>query len=120
MEYRVASLRSRTIISRMTSLTSTNSRSGVLFVKSDDPMWKRHELCVKIVKAERARPHHQADPLALHEEHPATELVDVNEVIREMIVLLRSEATRYSYQSRRSWRQIFPRLWQIACNYSRS
>jgi len=34
MEYRIASLRSRTIISRITSLTSTNSRCGLTFLKS--------------------------------------------------------------------------------------
>ena len=34
MEYRVASLRNRTSISRMTSFTSTNSRCGVPFLKS--------------------------------------------------------------------------------------
>src|SRR2546426_1002975 len=34
MEYRVASLRRRTTISRITSLRSTNSRGGVLFWKS--------------------------------------------------------------------------------------
>ncbi len=40
------------------------------------------------------------------------ELVDVNELIREMIVLLRSEANR-------SLLRIFPRSWQTACNCNR-
>src|SRR5438132_2028824 len=39
---------------------------------------------------------HQSDPPAV----PQWALVDVNEVIREMIVLLRSEATRYSISVR--------------------
>ena len=41
---------------------------------------------------------------------PQWEMVDVNEVIREMIVLLRSELTRYSvsYQFGQSWRQMCP------------
>ena len=52
---------------------------------------------------------------------PQRELVDVNEVIREMIVLLRSEIDAITpSRSGRSWRRIFPTSWEIACNCSRS
>jgi hypothetical protein len=46
------------------------------------------------------------------------ELVDVNEIIREMIVLLRQRDT--TYQPRRIWPPIFRRSSEIACNCSRS
>ena len=41
---------------------------------------------------------------------PERELVDVNEVIREMIVLLRSEATRYSISVRTELAQDLPQI----------
>jgi len=50
---------------------------------------------------------------------PQRAFVDINEVVREMIVLLRSEATRYNISVERSSRQSFPRSWGIACNCSR-
>ena len=51
---------------------------------------------------------------------PQRELVDINEVIQDMIVLLRGEATRYSISVRTELAASFPRLWEIACNCSRS
>ena len=50
---------------------------------------------------------------------PEPELIDINEVIEEMIVLLSTEATRYSITVRTNWRQIFPKSWETGCNYSR-
>jgi len=58
--------------------------------------------------------------LLLHEESSATELVDINEVIREMVVLLRGEQRATPSPSGRSSRRTFARWWEIACNYSRS
>jgi len=50
---------------------------------------------------------------------PQRELVDVNEVIRELIVLLRSQMTRYSYQYGWSGGGS-SQVSGIACNCSRS
>src|SRR5207302_7650076 len=50
---------------------------------------------------------------------PPRELVDVNEVIREMIVLLRSDATATLSQSVLSLPRIFRTPWQIRSNFSR-
>ncbi len=50
---------------------------------------------------------------------PQRELVDVNEVIREIVALLRSEASRYSISVRTVWRQIYPMSWAIECSCSR-
>ena len=50
---------------------------------------------------------------------PQQELVDVNEVIQEMIVLLRGEATAYSISVRTELAEDLPRSWEIACNCSR-
>ena len=47
------------------------------------------------------------------------ELVDVNELIREMIVLLRSEAAGTRSRSAPSSPRIFPRSWQTVCSCSR-
>jgi len=51
---------------------------------------------------------------------PERKLVDVNEVIREMLVLLRSETTRYSISVRAELTVDLPRSWEIVCNCSRS
>jgi hypothetical protein len=47
------------------------------------------------------------------------EFLDVNELIREMIVLLRNEATRYSLSIRTGLAKDLPRVWQTASNCSR-
>jgi len=51
---------------------------------------------------------------------PERGLVDVNEVIREMIILLRNEATRYNIFVRTELATVLPRSWEIASNCSRS
>jgi PAS domain S-box-containing protein len=48
------------------------------------------------------------------------ELVDINDVIREMIVLLRSELTRYPIVVRMELAADFPQSWEIVCNCSKS
>ena len=51
---------------------------------------------------------------------PERELVDVNELVREMLVLLSSEADRHSISHAHGpCRRNFPKLPQIACNCSR-
>jgi PAS domain S-box-containing protein len=49
---------------------------------------------------------------------PKRELAAINEVIGEMVPLLRSEANEYAV-SIRTLPPIFPRPWQIGCNFSR-
>ena len=51
---------------------------------------------------------------------PQWELVDINEVIRDMIILLHGEVTRFSISVRTELAGIFPMSSETACSYSRS
>ena len=51
---------------------------------------------------------------------PGREPVDLNEIIREMVVLLRSETARHFISVRTDLAHIFPGSWEIECSCSRS
>ena len=77
---------------------STNANTCVRWLAGDTPnIEEARAAAMRIVKdAKRAGEIISRIRLLFKKGTPERELVDVNEVIREMIVLLRSEATRYS------------------------
>jgi hypothetical protein len=58
--------------------------------------------------------------LPFNKSTPERELVDVNEVIGEMIILLRSEAMRYNISVRTELAAALPQIMGIACKCNRS
>ena len=50
---------------------------------------------------------------------PKRELADVNEIVREMVVLMRGEANEYAVSIRTDLSPAFPELRQTVCNCSR-
>jgi len=77
---------------------STNANACLRWLAGDTPnIEEARAAAARIVKdGERAGEIISRIRLLFKKDTPQRELVDVNEVIREMIVLLRSEATRYS------------------------
>ena len=81
---------------------STNARTCLRWLAGDTPnVEEARAAAMRIVKdAQRATEIIGRTSLLFKKGSAQRELVDVNEVIREMIVLLRSEATRYSISVR--------------------
>src|SRR5260370_411485 len=125
IEYRLASPRSSTSISWTISFTSTNSRCGgdfwyndrrrsmisVARVPSFRILLEALEATSRILKdgtrateiIDRLRSLYQKSP-------PQRELVDVNEIVHEMLVLLRGEANRYSISTRTELAPDLPKI----------
>ena len=103
------------------SAALTNANTCLRWLGRDDPdLAEGREAAARIVKdVTRAADIISRIRLLFKKNTPQRELVDVNEVIREMIVLLRSEANRYSISIRIELAEIFPRSWQTVSNCSR-
>jgi hypothetical protein len=99
-----------------------NARTCLRWLRRDQPNEaKTSEIALRVVKdATRAADIISRVQLQFQKGPSKRESVDVNEVIREMIALLESEATRYNILVLTELAQIFPRSWVIACNSSRS
>jgi len=80
----------------------TDSKTCIRWLRRDHPdLEEAREAATRMVKdATRAAEIISRTRLLFRKSTPERELVDVNEVIREMIVLLHSEATRYSISVR--------------------
>jgi PAS domain S-box-containing protein len=99
-----------------------NERSNLLALASARSTQRSKNIrnCVKGRERRNARDIISRVQLQFQKGPSKRESVDVNEVIREMIALLESEATRYNILVLTELAQIFPRSWVIACNSSRS
>jgi len=90
----------------------TNANTCLRWLTRDDPdLQEAREAASRIVKdATRAAGIISRVRLLFKKGTPRHELVDVNEAIREMIVLLRSEATRYNITVRMELAPDLPRI----------
>jgi PAS domain S-box-containing protein len=90
----------------------TDANTGLRWLTRDRPdVEEAREAALRVVKdATRAAEIIKRIRLLFKKSTPERELVDVNEVIREMIVLLRSEATRYKILLRAELAPDLPRV----------
>src|SRR5260221_501025 len=127
IEYWFASPRSITSISRTISFTSTNSRCGGDFLYNERrrsmisvarapsfailPVDEALEATGRIAKDGARATQTFALPLSLYKKSPPQrELVDVNEIVREMLVMLRGEANQYSISTRTELAPDLPKI----------
>jgi PAS domain S-box-containing protein len=80
----------------------TNAKTGLRWIERDQPDWKEARESTLRVVSDGMRAAEIIDRLrSLYKKSPPQrELIDVNEIAREMVVLLRSEANKYSIAMR--------------------
>ena len=79
--------------------------------RAHNPIWKRREAASRIVKdANRAAEIISRIRLLFKKGTPQWELVDMNEIIREMVALMRSEVTRHSISVRTELAEDIPQI----------